>query len=123
MKEIKDYVCTFPQAKRLKELGVEQESLFCIYTNGEIILGKDPIALSAFTSQELAEIIKKYVSYDTCQSIGVCDNEWLFLEHIENYEFIPYDHFQINGENEAQARAEFLIHLLENIYLLENKKI
>jgi hypothetical protein len=66
MKQIKDYVCTLEQAKRLKELNVEQDSLywyskininvkeFTLSINKEFYEG---INYSAFISQELGELI------------------------------------------------------------------
>lgn len=125
MKQIENYVCTPGQAKRLKELGVEQESLyyFCtqesdadlrkryisateeshkqssldsmtwlhadIELRPKILLTRKVDSYSAFTSQELKELIDEI---DTA----------------------PDTYFYSSLKSEAQWRAEFLIYLLEN---------
>ena len=63
MKKLKDYVCTFRQAKRFKEFCVNQDSLF--YYNGVGKLLKQPTRFpgdrfSAYTLHEIYEIIRTY---------------------------------------------------------------
>lgn len=101
MKFIEDYVCTLNQAKALKKLGVEQESFF-VYCpielpncNNNIVYNLEfmpaypnYLSYSAFTSQELGELLKDLDIREYC--------------------------FCSKLDNEVQARAEFLIYLLEN---------
>jgi len=125
MKDIQQYVITIEQAKRLKELGVEQNSLYFWFQDTQ-----HPIAMlipynqrfeegflreylySAFTSQELGELISEIHYFPWKQQIlrkPTGDLHTTFHEIYEINEFIPDD---VDIYNEAQARAEFLIHLL-----------
>lgn len=118
MKELKNYVCTLEQGKKLEELSVGHNSLFYWIYNGKSgysnlklnieIDKKNNFAIKekinddgwidykvcpAFTSQELIEII---VNINDCA-----------LESYFN------DVVYIKGENEAKERAQFLIDYLE----------
>lgn len=126
MKNIEDYVCTLAQAEKLKELGVEQDSLYwwngtgigMVTLNNEKADWSENIlqykSYSAFTSQELGEII-------ATTGTGLCndmvkkssDEEFYFFDIYDTYEHKIL--FVTNyAKTEAQARAEFLIYLLEN---------
>jgi hypothetical protein len=132
MKNLENYVCTLEQAKRLKELGVEQDSLFiymqsfheAIYTlvNANNNFLPRPEDYSAFTSQELGEMIstlfpdlrvaqtlKKDREYESDEKEG-----YLFLkEHCSGMWLECAEIYTSYANTEAQARAEFLIYILE----------
>jgi hypothetical protein len=108
-------VCSLELSKRLKELGVKQESLFwyTCFMNGtaDIYFQYDrkhipPALCSAFTVAELGELMpigyrthkEYYTWYVTTNHCLRCDNEDFF----------------IMDKNEADARAKMLIYLLEN---------
>jgi hypothetical protein len=136
MKNIEDYVCTLAQAEKLKELGVEQESLFYFADFGFkepegihhfIKTAEDKyyaffhynpegfsedIIYSAFTSQELGKlIINSLPSYENIAQTIQKDN-YIFMNYdMENGWTQMYSNY---NSNEAQARAEFLIYILEN---------
>lgn len=166
MKNIENYTCTLEQAKQLKELGIEQDSLmwyaiahddiaylggyentFVAYEDGKNELLPDhlrasylrnentPLEIhilhdsdinwlddelsiyceklySAFTSQELGELIVDYFSnkgIPVYQSMNKCVDFIMKQNKVDNC-FIPRE----TMDKEAQARASFLIHLLEN---------
>jgi hypothetical protein len=123
---IENYVCTLEQANKLKNLGVERESIFawilgtsefddetCV---GKLILREDIDRatlymsgyLCAYTSQEVGEEIVKILPH------------WRQNESGNTFYFYPLPNPEI-GEifkmgwrlPEAQARTEFLIHLLK----------
>jgi hypothetical protein len=167
MKDFKDYICSFEQSKKLKELGVKQNS-FLYYGYGRnyiytqlfisddiekdkvgfvinIITGDLHKALqlninanfyAAFTSQELCELIKENECENSIYNINIEDffskeNKYIFNflvrqrndklksngEMIRNgfYPLIDsrWCHEYIEGKNQVQALAEFLIYLLE----------
>jgi hypothetical protein len=127
-KLIENYVCTLEQAKRLKELGVEQNGLFHWVENKSSAFVTTPLSepsdktISAFTSQELGEMIsisfpelrvaqtlKKDTEYEDDEKEG-----YLFLEEHCSGMWLECAEIYTSYENtEAQARAEFLIYLLE----------
>lgn len=101
-KKVKNYVCTLDQAKKLFDLGIEQDSLYHWlgkdivslnndYSNGSLDKG----CFSAFTSQELSELlISLNIRYKNnpgvdVSTINLCDCN-------------------------AQTLARFLIYFLEN---------
>lgn len=112
--EIEKQVCSLEQAKRLKELGVKQESLFYWYENYDkpcdaYVVSRTKEA-SAYTVAELGEMLPS--GYDTMRISNV-------VEFTQHYGWFGYD---LEGEHfpsetlyptEAQARAAMLIHLLE----------
>ncbi len=124
-------VCSLELAKRLKELGVKQESLFYyaiykrklnpVYRNQLILDGVSLEGLlSAFTVAELGGMLPPDTdSGKTKQGDFICytcDDEDGGTWHYENAEKIGKE-FDSHGEanaNEANARAKMLIHLLEN---------
>lgn len=118
---IEDQLCTLEQAKKLKELGVKQDSYFYWFEyadnnrlgaiKGSIISGEK--SYSAFTASELGELLPETI------------NEY-FL-HIINAEclwVITYRHAlgslselrstMIADFNMSNALAKMLIHLIEN---------
>lgn len=119
---LSEQVCSLELAKRLKELGVKQESLFAyiktkltkgIYYVTEAIKPllsmPDTEWYSAFTVAELGEMLQK--RFDPLDSSGRTSS-------VPVYGGMQYTWYQ-NGEviaradTEADARAKMLIHLIE----------
>ncbi len=135
-------VCSLELAKKLKELGAEQDSLF--WWQHQEAEQLDPIStnkciedcwyitntqetnesMSAFTVAELGEmlphkIIKKGVDYYYETGKTTKDNQH-YKEHEVLYSYADYEidadiicHLA-SGDTEADARARMLIYLLEN---------
>ena len=119
--KLEDQVCNLELAKRLKELGVKQESLFYWKHNTDSPNGKidewhlvhygepynvdSPYHVSAFTVAELGEMIKINKSL-RLPEFGANSCKWFWEVRLENklYEF----------ETEADARGKMLIYLIEN---------
>lgn len=110
---IEDQVCSLELAKRLKELGVKQISLF----SWQIGLNKIPVLnisfmgelgsddYSAFTVAELGEMLpESFATYrKNNKYMGAWDKEWDLIGKL-----------YAKSENEANARAKMLIYLIEN---------
>jgi hypothetical protein len=122
MKNIENYVCTLKQSKMLEELGAEQESLY--YWADSIVLPwrpnkegwqkEDSQVFSAFTGQELLELIIKY-SQKIFPIIQEVINGKDITLSFEKEQYETHHFYEIIYHNtEAQARADFLISLLEN---------
>lgn len=115
-------VCNLDLAKRLKELGVKQESLFWWHesrTNrsektgfeslktGKFYLHQSKGDYSAFTVAELGEMLPdKYRSFRASAGYWECR----FTDE-QGYETSS------GGDTEADARAKMLIYLLENKFV------
>lgn len=109
MKKLKDYVCTFRQAKSFKELGVNQDSLF--YYNQRGTLLKQPSRsnlekISAYTLQELTDIAKNYNFYDNF----ICENLVLSKDGIK---FLVTS--IVNYNETARGLATYVLKYLENL--------
>lgn len=139
--ELNHQVCSLEWAKKLKDLGVKQESLF-YYQNNPYNDGQDCIDLmvkewkgensqnvimnsecenddhpkySAFTVADLGEILKMFVIFN---------NKHLDIDSYITYDFynlvlkqtksIDFESHYIKEKTEANARAKILIHLIEN---------
>jgi hypothetical protein len=112
--KLENQVCSLELAKRLKELGVKQESLFYhdntlkkVAWTGNIYLAPVDFGMryvSAFTVAELGEMLKKY----EMECIWFEEQEqWGCYQTCDGYE----PHY---ADTEADARARMLIYLLEN---------
>lgn len=109
-------VCTLEQAKRLKELGVKQESLFVhqSYSYNKIKLtdwdNRNNLLgfYSAFTVAELGEMLPPW-QFAYKQSTG----HYAAYKFHEN-EFVCQGVIPTTYETEAECKAAMLIHLLEN---------
>jgi len=117
-KKIEDYMCTVEQSKRLKELSIAESSLFFWWTwfgddlytiSTQELKINDHEAYPAFTSQELGELISELLQTDWSQSITL-------KTKIDDYYFYVEGAlvFDTGAALEAQARAKFLIYLLEH---------
>lgn len=131
--KLEDQVCSLELAKKLKELGVEQKSLFVweYYNDTCYAVKFFPFAIvindftqaelySAFTVAELGEMLPDYIKRTGSQS-----NDQPIISQKSSFNSINY--YYIFGEyknggmypifsdiNEANARAKMLIYLLEN---------
>ncbi len=119
--KLEDQVCSLELSKRLKELGVKQDSLFyrfgderqqyifCKYyeqysPNVNLNMAD---GYSAFTVAELGEMLPRGIcQYDKLNSI--------YEPEFKTYAvFLPDTKHIITDYNEANARAKMLIYLLE----------
>lgn len=137
MKQLENYVCTLKQAKELKGWGVNQNALFWygifehsdkieVASDGDIVCAEDngvsfEKLLAAFTSQELGEMITAH-SPEWNQEIVENEELRIIFTYDIGAGIKTYDTRNYNQgfDNEAQARAAFLIHLLS---LEHNKKL
>ena len=116
--KLEQQVCSLELAKRLKELGVPQESLFWwmgvrIYPESEMedfepppYWGEDDYC-SAFTVAELGEMLPEFIHSFKYPDGFVCESN--DMEH-----FPPgKNHLETIADTEANARATMLIYLLE----------
>lgn len=105
---IEKQVCSFPLAKRLRELNVNQRSIF-VYSEGGAILYSpfnNPVNhyIAAFTVAELGEMLPKNFYSRKHRKIGYWQGH-----------LIEKGGDEVTIENtEADARAQILIYLLEN---------
>ncbi len=125
---LQDQVTSLELSKRLKELGVKQNSLFHWFSNKrdnvqcwDIMYSTYddiPDRYSAFTSSELGEMIpailqpdtpsKSDLKFDSCKDI---DNRWM-VSYFYNLN-LPAA-ICIIADTEANARAKMIIYLIEN---------
>lgn len=115
---LEDQVCQLILAKKLKALGIKQESLF-YYVNDELIkfgqTSERNEQVSAFTSSELGEIIGSKCN-EWAQGYHDCYSQWAFHwgnrgagSMIDGIGKVAYS----TQESEVNARAELLIHILD----------
>lgn len=105
---LESQVCSLELAKRLKELGVKQESLFywiidAIGTRYDLQTGSNSF-WSAFTVAELGEMLP-YYHYSLVISLRFFD---FYLDHPTKGALIFKETTEVN------ARAKMLIYLIEN---------
>lgn len=119
---LEQQVTSLELSKRLKELNLKQESLFCwseinefnkIYYRGNPAF-YDPKDYSAYTVAELGEMLPAMVNNKILTIIKYIEDDYF-----TSYDYISSgDHeesFYVQTEsNEANARAKMLIHLIEN---------
>ena len=118
---LEQQVCSLELAKKLKELGVKQDSIFDWVFGFDANKGKKdyflwlmspynrenlkwPEQYSAFTVAELGEMLPK--GHHTYQA----DNGW----YVPPFNSIKNWNTQYPCKTEANARAQMLIHLIEN---------
>lgn len=118
--ELEKQVCSLELAKKLKELGVEQESLFVWHSDspryGWLLCSNDdkryPLGtrrLSAFTVAELGEMLAHSKTLCSADKFG---DEWHYHIHYMNGR--SRKHKEGIETSEADARAKMLIYLIEN---------
>lgn len=123
--KLEDQCVSLELAKKLKELGVKQKSLFCWYWLGlterkyELELSNAvacPFA-SAFTVAELGEMLPNTVPKQSRGTIIVefwtrkGGTSW-YCNYVSGSEYLIES--SVAGDTEADARAKMLIYLLEN---------
>lgn len=132
---IEKQVCSFQYAKRLKELGVKQESLFVWEYFNDTCYGvryipfasvksvdNNVIHYSAFTVAELGEMLPCKIGEESAGNTSkeLCmekDNLNYMVGYAWRYGFNP----GFESTNEADARAILLIYLIENNLMVLEK--
>lgn len=110
--KLEDQVCSLEFAKKLKEVGIEQNSLFywikesdpyIWFNSNNYPIHTEKFYYSAFTASELGEVLKKHPK--------ICG---IYLECIglTNFTFFCADETIIKFDNEANCRAAYILHLL-----------
>lgn len=122
-------VCDLEYAKKIKELGVVQESYFVIRTDGYSVWHpKDKyeyiydlnVAYSAWTTTELGIMLPEYITGDELYSPmitkKITTSKKPYMWGCNYYGGVVMEHpFDwITAETEVNARAKMLIHLIEN---------
>lgn len=125
--KLEQQVPSLDLSKRLKELGVKQESLFYwqgyLYSEEKIELvckeklDKEYDFVSAPTVAELGEMLPLYLKKDSDRGISF-SVETSGLQTWKNYNntgwVVAYGGLTSSGNTEANARAKMLVYLLEN---------
>lgn len=122
---LEQQVCSLELAKKLKELGVKQESLFyCVIDlmggglENELKYGEMPedhyswSFASAFTVAELGEILKKHGNF--ISGYGLDTEKEYYCTRVSLPEFEIWSENFVEADTEADARAKMLVYLLEN---------
>lgn len=122
--ELEKQVCSLELAKRLKELGVKQESYFVIRTDGYGVWHPKEgdyqydlqISYSAFTVAELGEMLPLSVTSSREQNLELDIVPWWCVEYdgILNEQREGFRNRCFTDDTEADARARMLQYLLEN---------
>jgi hypothetical protein len=125
--KLEQQVCSLDLAKRLKELGVHQISLFwwqfwlerpedvALRYKDDRFGHRDVQDISAFTVAELGEMLKEYCGLDH-QDMP----RWYRSHTEEPHSWVVYvpdidgDDYEMSALTEADARAKMLIYLIEN---------
>lgn len=130
--DLKDQLTSLEPSKRLRELGVPQDSLFYWNTKKEVLVYSKHLSVapidfgddyySAFTLAELGEMLPVSINLPSGENVGYCcvktihkyicgydtsENTWARLNDSEYY-------MVGIAETEADARAMLLIYLIEN---------
>lgn len=124
--KLEQQVVSLPLAKRLKELGVKQESYFVwaddstgdrifmqlawlAFLESEEEHAKEYECFAAFTVAELGEMLPQYIGD------GLSISGYLQMSKNSDGWHVRYHAMHVfNTETEADARAKMLIYLLEN---------
>lgn len=110
---IRNQICTFQQAKRLKELGVIQESEFVYFIDEYHLVRRNrnydlsEIDYCAFTVAELGVMLPEMFASRFGAGAWICYND---KGESEQY---PENFCDVISNTEAEARSAMLIHLLE----------
>ena len=122
--KLENQVVSLELAKKLRKLGVEQESYFFWCDDGTIrqpfliesstARWPDKWEFSAYTVAELGELLPTEQNDRLGFFSGRAINGW-FCE-VKDYGIMPYDrlHVELQHETEADARAAMLIWLIQN---------
>lgn len=134
--ELTKQVTSLELSKRLKELGVKQESLFYWINTGELPYEDymvtdtdnahdthggteswvdDEATISAFTVAELGEMLPNRLEGNhPLWYLTVHCNDNYYAVTYETFNGVISEQFDARDKNEANARAKMLIYLLEN---------
>lgn len=132
--KLEDQLCSLELAKKLKELGVKQESLFYRFDHGDhqYIFCKEyeqysphvnlniEDGYSAFTASELGKMLPDSLESNTA---SYCEKHLIYQKSkgIHGIGYWKGDHQQaypsFNDETEANCRAKMLIWLIEHGYV------
>ena len=135
--QLEQQVVSLELAKRLKELGFEQNGVFGYYKkNDEIVVAMNPeidiwydgqdigeLICSAYTVAELGEKLPKRIRFNgkTGKLLKYSQGVHLFFSDDGSRCYVNYtggarmyDNHATLGDTEANARAEMLIYLKEN---------
>lgn len=118
--ELEQQVVSLEVAKKLKELGVKQESYFSWDLRDNTLwrtdsFGKFELQVCTFTVAELGEILPDAIA--SWKYTDADDDEddidiWTCIKYLK-HEHSKYEHL-VNAPTEADCRAKMLIYLLEN---------
>lgn len=111
-------------SRKLKELGVKQESLFCWTTENDLEflpseIRNNSVCIAAFSVAELGEMLPEFIEN---RKLILLKQTSIQLSHYYTITYIKmYEPIALQGqfkrfceENESNARARMLIHLIEN---------
>lgn len=123
--KLEQQVVSLELAKRLKELGTKQESLWYYDGNHNLVMFGNYVTdeyIAAFTVAELGEMLPVEVrnNFLVCEK----DTDGKDVDWTVRYHPYDVDEFRMPSqvaETEAGARAKMLIYLLEN-NLIDNDK-
>ena len=119
---LEQQVCSIDLAKKLKELGVKQDSYWYWIIDDEeeptlSHFGVEDYICSAFSVAELGETLKKYMIcsfYDTDYSAWICREMSEPSDEDYNIDYACYcDSIELRNNTEANVKASYLIHCLE----------
>jgi hypothetical protein len=118
--KLEQQVCSLELAKRLKELGVKQESLVKWDTLGdhaELSYGYSTypglVRYAAFTVAELGEMLPEAFLWEGVTQVGLHCGKYTGGWHVYYKSAGKRIHYE-DGKTEVAARAKMLIYLLEN---------
>lgn len=120
--KIENLVCDLKLSKKIKELGVEQESLFywwryCEDVEFELIYTKPEEIVeyfSAFTVAELGMLLPNKNEIGWFSEQVACLTSWVCRLWELNIDHVATFHDMFFADTEASARAKMFIYLLEN---------
>jgi hypothetical protein len=116
---IQQQVCTLGQAKRLKELGVTDETNQFYFINGHIAWGLDLVSqiaagnefYPAFTVAELGVMLPENINcFKSNGKFEVSAHKWQYpVKQIQE----GFNFFVVKGDTEAECKSAMLITLLK----------
>jgi hypothetical protein len=123
--KIENQVCSLEQAKRLKELGISQDSYFLFGADGQLtegwsVEGTETEFFAAYTTAELGMLLPERITTHTEDGVYHCSAQkelYPFPEIEENHQY-----FVVTSDtSEAEARAGMLLFLLKYEFVTVEK--
>jgi hypothetical protein len=115
--KIEDQVCSLELSKRLKELGVKQDSLFGWFWSPQIdkwsvepIIGPFTGISSAFTVAELGIFLPDFIDFTKIKNA-------IHVATLYGDDIQEENNVSVIDDTEANVRAKMLIQLIENDYV------